>query len=595
MPASFDVVLDQPYDWSRTVPLSVRQEPGGVTVEYDLVIRNGLVVDGSGGPSFVGDIGVVGDQIASIGRITSRGAEEIDAEGHIVAPGFVEVHTHMDAQVFWDSLGTCSAWHGITTSVFGNCGFTLAPCAEKDMDLCLRSLERAEDMSRDVLLAGIDWTWETFPEYLDAVDGLAKGINYAAMIGHSSLRTWAMGPRAFEEEATSEDLVVMCRQLRAALEAGAVGFTTSRSHDHRTSDDKPVASLLANWDEVVALVEVQRDLGVGIFQLINNFEQDPEQRARIHAQLGELAVNCGRPVTFACVSAPAVPELGQEYLALADEVAPRGGRIVGQISDREFATVLSFQTTLPFDSLPQWRAFRTRPLDDQQVALRDPALRQCLVDEAMHGDYRLGIGAEPKAPEWSMMQVVDDEGRHPSVAEIAAARHTTPVDVMIDLSLERGLQQFFRQPFFNMDRARTLEMLRHPRTVIALSDTGAHVSQIVDTSIPTHFLSYWVRDQQEFSWEEGIKKLTADPAALMAFSDRGTLREGFVADLAVIDPATIAPGPVEAARDLPAGGTRLKQKAVGVKASVVAGTILMQDGEHTGAHPGRLIRGPLVR
>jgi N-acyl-D-amino-acid deacylase len=270
---------------------------------YDLVIRNGTVFDGSGNQSFRADVGVIGDRIASIGRITDKGLDEIDAEGHFVTPGFVEVHTHMDAQVFWDSLGTCSAWHGITTAVMGNCGFTLAPCAEEQKDLCLRSLERAEDMARDVLLAGVDWSWETYPEYLDAVERIPKGINYAGMIGHSALRTWVMGERAFEEQATDDEILKMRQQVEAALRAGAVGFTTSRLGHHLTADDQPVASRLASWSELTQLVDVMRELGVGVFELANTISKEEGELEAYNRKLGALAVQSGRPTTFACVHA----------------------------------------------------------------------------------------------------------------------------------------------------------------------------------------------------------------------------------------------------------------------------------------------------
>jgi N-acyl-D-amino-acid deacylase len=257
--------------------------------------------------------------------------------------------------------------------------------------------------------------------------------------------------------------------------------------------------------------------------------------------------------------------------------------------------VLSFETNLPFDQLPGWAKIRKQSLDVQRAALTDPAQRARLVDEALHSEYAPGLGAEPKPPVWELMQVIDSpSGDYPTVSALAAKRRTTPVDVVIDLSLEKNFRQFFMQPSSNLDEKMLLELLRHQRTVIALSDSGAHVSQILDTSIPTHFLAKWVRRDEAFTWEEGIRKLTSDPAALMGFTDRGMLRVGNIADITVFDPATIGPGMVEAADDLPAGGRRLKQKASGLAATVVGGTPLLRAGEHTGVFPGRLIRGPLA-
>src|SRR4051795_553794 len=256
-----------PLGRSARVRLGSSPAIGGRTVQYDLVIRNGDVVDGSGLPRYRADVGVRRGRIVTIGRIRDRGTDEIDAEGHVVTPGFIDGHTHMDAQVLWDPLGTCSCYHGVTSVIMGNCGFTLAPARASERHLVVRNLERAEDISADAMAQGIEWTWETFPEYLDTLDRVPKGINYAAHIGHSALRTWAMGERAFEQEATPDDLAVMARELRDALRAGAIGFTTSRTPNHETADDRPVASRLASWSEVEALVGVMGDVGTGMFEI----------------------------------------------------------------------------------------------------------------------------------------------------------------------------------------------------------------------------------------------------------------------------------------------------------------------------------------
>jgi N-acyl-D-amino-acid deacylase len=563
---------------------------------YDLVIRNGTVLDGTGRPRFRGDVGVSGDRIVALGRLRERAATEVDAEGLFVAPGFIDGHTHMDAQVFWDPLGTCSSWHGVTSVVMGNCGFTLAPCREPEKDLAMRSLERAEDIAREAMLAGIRWQWETFAEYLDVLDGLPKGINYSGYIGHSALRTYVMGERAFEDAATDEDLAAMRREVEAAIRAGAMGFSTSRSPNHATSDDRPVASRLATWDEIRALVGVMGDLGAGVFELAQEQHADPAALADYYERMTSLAVDTGRPITFVCGANASAPGAWRAAIGLLDDIAARGGRAVGQVHSREFLSVLGFKTNLPFDRLPRWQDIRHRPLAEQRAALLDPDTRRALVDEALQGTYRSGIGSEVRPPQYDIIRVLDaPAGPYRTVADLAAERRTTPVDVMIDLSLEADFARFFVQPFANHDLGEVLEMIRHPRTVVAVSDSGAHVSQIIDASIPTHLLSHWVRHEQAFTWEEGVRMLTFDPARVWGFHDRGVIGEGYAADLVVFDPDHIAPGLPDAANDLPAGAPRLVQRATGIHATVVNGRVLLRDGEHTGELPGRLLRGPLAR
>jgi N-acyl-D-aspartate/D-glutamate deacylase len=565
------------------------------TVAYDVVIRNGTVVDGTGLPPYRADVGLSGGRISTIGRIGERGSQDIDAEGHIVAPGFVEIHTHMDAQVFWDPLGTCSSWHGVTSAVMGNCGFTLAPCREADKDLVMRNLERAEDISREAMLAGIEWQWETYPEYLDAVALVPKGINYGGYVGHSAIRTYVMGERAFEEQATEDDLQAMRRQVEASIRAGALGFTTSRSANHMTSDDRPVASRAAGWDEVRALVGVMGELGAGIFETANEVWPDDDQRRDYWGRLRDLAADSGRPMTFVIGYSPSDPQLWQQYLRLLDDSAMVGGRMIGQVHSREFLSIVGFKVKLPFDGLPSWREVRRLPLDGQRAALVDPSTRARLVDEALHGPYRTAIGAEARAPSYEVLRVLDSpDGPWRTVAEAAAERGTTPVDAIIDLSLATDFDLLFSQPFANQDPDIVLAMIRHPRTVIGVSDSGAHVSQIIDSSIPTYLLGHWVRETQALRWEEAVRMLTFDTASAWGLRDRGLLQEGLAGDVVVFDPERIGPGLPHAASDLPAGAKRLTQKATGILATVVNGQVFMRDGESTGALAGQLLRGPLA-
>jgi N-acyl-D-amino-acid deacylase len=507
---------------------------------------------------------------------------------------FVAVPTHLDVQVYWDPLGTCASWHGVTSAVMGNCGFTVAPGRASDRDLILRSVERAEDIAREDVLAGVDWTWATFAEYLDAVDGLPKGINYAAYVGHSALRSFVMGERAYEMEATDEDLASMCAELERSILAGAIGFSTSRSPGHRTVDGGPVASRLASWDELNALVGVLGELGSGVFQIANEVAEDEGTRAAYFASLRDLAVRTRRMVSMPLLFVAQRPELSDQLAELIVETATAGGRLIGQAGCREQLSVMGFPSNLPFDELPLWRDIRGRPLPEQRAALSDPSMRARLVEEAEHGRYADGFGAEVRAPRYEMLRILDRvEGPYRTVAEVAAERRCSPVEALIVVSLAADLQRFFAQPFANEDLDQVLALMRNPATVVAGSDTGAHVSQIIDSSMPTFLLSHWVRREQAFDWEEGIQMLTSTPAFLWGFHDRGMIEEGRWGDLVVLDPETVGPELPGADNDLPAGGTRLKQRAKGILATVVNGEILLRDGEHTGALPGRVLRHPL--
>jgi len=407
---------------------------------YDLLIKNGWVVDGSGRPRYRADVGVSGGRIAAIGRIRESAREVLDAEGQVVSPGFVDGHTHMDAQVFWDPLGTCSCWHGITTVVMGNCGFTLAPCAKEDRHLVIRNLQRAEDISLEAMEAGIEWKWKTFAEFLDTVDGLPKGINYSGYMGHSALRTYVMGERAFEQAASEDDLRAMEAELRSGLRAGAIGFTTSRSPSHETPDRRPVASRMAKWDEVRRLVGVMGDMNAGIFELAGEaVDRDPNHPglSDYHRRLRELAVETGRPVTFGLFSRRDAPEAYKAYVQLLEDTAAQGGRMTAQVHSRALSAVLSFKTQLPFDRLPVWNELRALPLDEQKRRLRDPELRKKLVAAAREREDRKAIGTEARPAVYEWIHVMETvHGPHKSVAEIAQARGVDPVEAMIDLGLE---------------------------------------------------------------------------------------------------------------------------------------------------------------
>ncbi len=550
---------------------------------YDLVIRGGDIVDGSGLPRYRTDVGVIGDRIAKVGRIAERGAREIDAEGHVVTPGFIDGHTHMDAQINWDPLSSPACYQGITSVVMGNCGFTLAPSRADARGMVVKNLERAEDISAAAMALGITWGWETFPEYLDYVDKLPKGLNHAVYVGHSALRTWAMGERAFEAEANADELAAMCSELKSGVDAGAIGFSSSRSFAHETADNHPVASRVGSWDEVRALVGVLGDMGKGMFELALG--------GQVPDGLEELAIETRVPVTFGVGAVGGTS--WREQLQMFDRVAGLGGRMIGQTHSRGLTILLSFQSGLPFDKLPSWAPFRALPLAEQERRLRsEPELRAALVDAIHNEAYPRALSAEPRRPKWDLIEVRN--GALPpyrNLGELGREQNRDPAEIMIDLALaSEGLSQIFVQNIAPYPEEDLLATLRHPRTVMTFSDSGAHVSQISDCSIHTYLLAYWVRTREQFTLEEAVRMITLVPAATWGFADRGLIREGLKADLNVFDPATIAPDTPRVVHDLPGGSRRYLQGATGIRATVVNGQTLMENGAHTGALPGRLLR-----
>ena len=565
-------------------------------MSYDLVIKNGMVIDGSGLPRYRADVGVKDGKITRIGRISEPADEVIDAEGHMVTPGFIDGHTHMDAQIFWDQLGSCSCYHGITSVVMGNCGFTIAPCRESEIDYVFRNLERAEDINREAMLAGIKWRWETFPEFLDVLDTLPKGINYSGYIGHSALRTYVMGERAFEEDASEDDQATMVRLVQEAVKAGAIGFSTSRSPAHRTADDRPVASRVAPFSEVEAIVRGMGELDAGIFQLAME-RGDNEHMIGVYNGLKDLSIETGRPVTFGSFSRRAYPGQWRPLFDTITQANAEGARMFTQVHSRELNSLLSFQTNTPFDTWEVWRDVRALPLDAQKAALRDPETKQKMVDIASR-PYQGPevVGAEARPPEWDIFYVMDKVAPpHRPIADVAAERGVRPAEAMIDLALENDMMTFFRQPLANENQDDALELMQHPHSVVTFSDSGAHVSQIMDSSLQTHLLSHWVRTKEAFTLEDAVRLITYDTATQWGFHDRGLVREGMAADLVVLDPDTVGPRMPEVVTDLPAGAKRLKQYADGIKATVVGGEIVLQDNQHTGALPGKVLRGPLAR
>jgi N-acyl-D-aspartate/D-glutamate deacylase len=568
----------------------------------DLLIKNGTVVDGSGLPRYRADVGVKGGRIAEIGRIRAPAERTIDADGHIVAPGFIDGHTHMDAQVAWDPLGSCSCWHGVTSVVMGNCGFALAPCKPEDREWFARCLTAVEDIPTEAMLAGIEWNWETFPEYLANVERLPKALNYGMYIGHSALRMYVMGRRGLEVTASEDDLRAMEHAVGEAIRAGALGFSTSRATTHVTPDDTPVASRIADWAEIERLVGRMGALNSGIFQVGPDISGGAAQRACLE-RLRRIALDSGRPIMFGMLATKQGidPNPWDFQTRFMDETVALGGRMYGQATTRSINAVFSLRSYLPFDVLPGWKEIRALPLAEQKARLADPEVRQRLIaaEATMKPRDKIlqGGGAattDPRKPDYdNLFPMLSVDWDDPSVGDLARRQNQHPVEVILDLALEND-NRMFVQPIVNERPADVLNLLKHPRTLATFSDSGAHVCQEMGSSLQTHLLHYWVRKRQQFTLEEAVRMLTFDNASAWELPDRGLIRAGYAADIVVFDEERIRPRLPTVEEDLPGGARRLVQKADGIAATIVSGAVALENGEATGNYAGRVLKGRLA-
>ena len=535
----------------------------------ELVIRGGTVFDGSGAPGRAADVAIEGGVVREIGP-RLRGARELDASGCAVAPGFIDIHTHYDAQVFWDPALRPSSYHGVTTVVAGNCGFTIAPTRAEHRDVIVRTLENVEDMNPDTLSAGIAWEFETFPEYLDAVSRRGTVLNFTAYVGHSALRLYVMGDAAYERAATAEEIERMCELVREAIDVGAAGFSTSFSYAHRGVDGKPVPSRFAARNEVEALFVAAGRTGKGVL-LATPGEQCT------YADFYELAARAGRPFTWPLFATPGDAHLPQ--LRLHGESLSRDVRVWPQVTPRPLtmqftlADAYSLNTGKVFGELMKvGRAVRI-------AAYRDPEWRALAAAD---------LEQSPMRPRWATFEVSESR-RFPElvgrrVSELARERGVSPLDVMCDLALAEDLETRFRAYIANDDVEKVAHLLRHERVALGLSDAGAHVDQLCDAPLFTELLGSWVRERRVLPIEKAIRKMTGEPADLFGFVRRGYLREGWFADVCVFDPETVGTGPLRRVRDFPADGERLTaEEPTGVRHVLVNGTPIRLDGSQLGS------------
>jgi N-acyl-D-amino-acid deacylase len=559
---------------------------------HDLVIRHGLVVDGTGSAGVVGDVAVDGDRVSTVGVVTERGRREIDAEGCLVTPGFVDIHTHLDAQLAWDPVGSSSCWHGVTSVVLGNCGVTFAPCKEGDREQLAKMMESVEDIPADSIMSGLSWNWTSYGEYLAAVEGWPKGLNVGGMVGHCAVRVHAMGERGFSEQpATADDIAVMCGLVDEAIGAGALGFSTSRTLLHRVPDGRPVPGTWAAAEELIALANVMGRRGRGVFEAaprLGEGASDAYAAIRVEADMmADISIASGRPVTFGLAHTFLLDDLHSRALESVKQGNARGANVRPQTTARGIGLLFGLSHRTPFDHSPSWARLGTLPLDEKLAVLRDPTERRELLagGDGLHGDDFL-----------RHTYVLDDDSldyQHDpenSLAAVAARRGVSAVEAFVDLSLESNGRVLLNYPFLNQRLSAVEEMLADPNVVMGLADAGAHVGQIMDASQPTYVLATWGRDRGVFGIEECVRRLTSDTAGLFGLVDRGVLRPGAFADLNVIDLDALALMLPEYVHDFPAGAGRYIQGATGYRATVVNGRITMDMGQHTGDLPGLMLR-----
>ncbi len=563
------------------------------------MIRNGTIVDGSGGDPYEADLAVTDGKISAIGGAIPKGVEEIDARGRLVTPGFVDVHTHYDAQVTWSDRLSPSSWNGATTVLFGNCGVGFAPCRPDQHEMLINLMEGVEDIPEVVLTEGLPWNWQSFPDFLDAIAGRAYDVDVAAQVPHAALRVYVMGERgANREPATEADRRCMAELTAEGLRAGALGFSTSRTLNHRAADGRHIPTLRAEEAELTAIAHAMREVGNGWMQIVSDFE---DQSGEI-GLFRRMARESSRPVTITLLQSDARPDGWRELMAEIDEANKEGLRITAQVRSRPTSVLLGLELSQnPFSGRPSYKRIAHLPFAERLAQLRQPELRARILAESFEGEKRAG-----RVERWERMYPLGappdyepnyEPAAENSIAARAAREGRRPEEVVYDLLLERDGKGILYLPVTNyaggnLDVVR--EMISAPNTLIGLGDGGAHVGIMCDATATTYTLTHWTRDRGRgalfpVSW--AIKRLSWDNAEAVGLKDRGLLAVGKKADINILDYDRLRLRAPEIAYDLPAGGKRLLQRTDGIDATIVSGQVVYRHGEATGALPGRLIRG----
>lgn len=560
-----------------------------------LVIRNGTIVDGTGAEPYQADLAVTDGRISAIGGTIPKGAQEIDARDRLVTPGFVDVHTHYDAQVTWSSRLSPSSWNGVTTALLGNCGVGFAPCHDDQHDMLIKLMEGVEDIPEVVLTEGIPWTWHSFPDFMDTLARTEYDVDVAAQVPHAALRVYVMGRRGADREpATEADRARMAELTAEGLRAGALGFSTSRTLNHRTLDGKHIPTLRAEEAELTAIAHAMRQEGAGWLQIVSDFEDQQDEFGLFR----RLAAESRRPVTITLLQSDVRPQGWREILDQIAAANAEGLRITGQIRSRPTSVLLGFELSQnPFMRCESWMAIQHLPFEQRLATLRDPAFRARLLAEPFQGG-----GRARRVQRWDRMYALGDPPNYEptpedSIAARAARAGLTPEAVAYDAMMEQDGRGILYLPVTNyaagnLDIVR--DMMADPNTLIGLGDGGAHVGIMCDATATSYTITHWTRDRARgglFPVAWAIKRLSADNAHAIGLHDRGVLGVGKKADINVIDYDRLRLRPPRIVYDLPAGGKRLVQRTEGFDATIVNGQVVYRDGEATGALPGRLVRG----
>jgi N-acyl-D-aspartate/D-glutamate deacylase len=552
----------------------------------DLLIRNARICDGTGAPSFMGDLGVQDGLIQKVGRSNGATAERvIDAGGLALAPGFVDPHTHYDAQIAWDPMVTCSPWHGVTTVIMGNCGVGVAPVKPATREILMQDLVNVEAIPYDVMKAGIDWQWESYGQYLDAIDRRGLGINVAGLVAFTPLRHYAMGEASFERAATEDEITTMRRLLREAMEAGAFGFTTTTSRNHVGYQGRPLACRNASRDELIGVVRGLHDVGRGAIEMILNSGGMYAVSDEDIELLRQVTGASGRPVTWLALFAhPGQPDFHDQTFARLGDLVKQA---IPQVTPRPIMSQGDLKSPTMFGSFISWQKAFNRPVAEQVALYQDPAFREAFRQE-LDSRKRRHMWGQMRVLEVSKPELALHVGR--TLEEIAASQGKRPVDAYFDLGIADDLNTRFQSSTFNFDPAGIERLITDDRCLIGLSDGGAHVDFICDVGYATAMLDIWVRQRKVLSLEKAVQKLTQVPATVFGIPNRGLLAEGKVADLVLFNPDTVTSKTPKYAYDLPCNGRRLVAEAEGIEATFVAGIQLYDRGQHTGAMPGRILR-----